>query len=284
MNIIFHKNSTIYKTLTPLSIAAKVVMFSGLPGVGKSLYVNQFYLMAQQNGRKVSVIQWDMARKAFETPEILARYPLGDGLTHNGVLIAVGVWLVEAVKNWLEEHPNSDDLLLIEAPLLGNRFIELAKIAADNDLETFLKSDKFQVIVPIPSKKLRESIEKARAKDVPDDVKVWTGAKPSVMLMLWKMVCGIANQLGKNIDMNGQPPYDPSVYQFVFEHVLKHRHFIPLHVDKIYDIAVGSEDELHNLSSLKADPCVANQYATSISQKYPNDTALNEVVNNWFNT
>jgi hypothetical protein len=284
MKLLFHKNSQLYKTFDNCSKSAKIVMFSGLPGVGKSLYIHQFHQIAQQNERKITVIQWDMARKAFETPEILARYPLGDGLTHKGVLVAVGLWVMDVVKNWLEMHPNSEDLLLVEAPLLGNRFIELVKIAPDASLENILKSEKFQVIVPIPSKKLRHAIEKARAKDLSDTATTWTGAKPSVMLLLWKMVCIIANQLGKNIDLSGQPPYDPAIYQFVFEKVLQHRHFTPLHIDKIYTIEVGSEDELHNLGSLKATADAANQYVKTVNEKYPTDADLERVVNNWFRT
>lgn len=286
MTLLFSKNSTLYKTLDPLSKNAKIIMISGLPGVGKSLYINQLHHISKLNGRNITVIQWDMARKAFETPEILARYPLGDGLTHKGVLLAVGLWVLDAVKEWTETHPDKHDLLLIEAPLLGNRFIELAKIAPDAALESVLKSDKFQVVVPIPSKKLRDNIEKARAKDVPDDVKVWAGAKPSVMLLLWKMVCQIATELGyeKPIDLSVQPPYDPSVYQFVYGKILKHRHFTPLLVDKVFKFELDSEDELHNLGSLKATAEAANNYADRISEKYPTDADIEARIKEWFST
>jgi hypothetical protein len=284
MNLLFHKNSRIFKTLNQHAKLAKVVMFSGLPGVGKSLYVNQFYQIAQANGKNITVIQWDMARKAFETPEILAKYPLGDGLTHNGVLISIGLWIIDVLKKWLIENTNKNALLLIEAPLLGNRFIELAKIVEDYEVEKFLKSPEFQVIVPIPSKKLRKEIEVARAKDLSENATVWTGAKPSVMLMLWKMVCGIANKLGKNITLEGQPLYDPIIYEFVFSKVLKNRHFITLYISKFYPVSIESEDELHGLGSLKAQPNEANNYVEIISHKYPTIEELAKIVDNWYDT
>jgi len=52
-------NSPIYQALEKAANTAKVVVFSGLPGVGKSLYINQFQLIAETKGKKVSVIQWD---------------------------------------------------------------------------------------------------------------------------------------------------------------------------------------------------------------------------------
>ena len=38
------------------------------------------------------------------------------------------------------------------------------------------------------------------------------------------------NEFGRNIPMDGQPPYDPEVYEFVFAKILKYRHFVPLQI------------------------------------------------------
>ena len=275
-------SSAVYQALQKSAQSAKAVVFSGLPGVGKSLYINQFQLIAKAEGRKVTVIQWDIARKAFEIPSIAARYPMGEGVVHNGVKLSTGKWMLATVKEWLAKHEKNNQLLLIEAPLVGHRFIELAKIQDDTVLETFLKSEAFQVIAPIPSKEVREKIEADRRAQISEDAKTWVGAKPSVMLMLWKMICGIANEFGRNIPMNGQPAYDPEVYEFVFGRILKHRHFLPLHIDEIYKVDVADEKELHNTGSLAADEKTATYFSELVAKEYPTDDNLDAVVAEWY--
>ncbi len=276
--------SSVYQALTNAAKTAKAVIFSGLPGVGKSLYINQFQIIAAAAGKKVTVIQWDIARKSFETKEIATRFPMGPGIVHNGVKLSIGKWLIDTVKTWLVNHPTNTDLLLIEAPLVGHRFIELATIQADEALESFFNSKAFQILVPIPSKKVRLKIEADRSAQVAEDAKVWTGAKPSVMLMLWKMICGIANEFGRNIPMEGQPAYDPEVYAFVFGKILQHRHFTPLEIDEIYPISIENEADLHNTGSLAASDQVANEYAELIAAQYPNLADIDAVVDDWYLT
>ena len=111
--------SPVFQTLKKAAESATAVVFSGLPGVGKSLYINQFQIIAAAVNRKVTVIQWDVARKAFETPAIAVRYPMGDGTVHNGVKLSVGKWLIATIEDWLAESTSDADLLLIEAPLIG---------------------------------------------------------------------------------------------------------------------------------------------------------------------
>ncbi len=274
-------SSLVYKSLEQAAITAKGLVFSGLPGVGKSLYINQFQKIAAAAGRNVTVIQWDIARKAFETPEIAKHFPMGDGVVHNGLKLSVGKWLLNTIKDWLSTN-KKEDLLLIEAPLVGHRFVELAKIQEDPILEEFFKSESFQIIAPIPSKKVRAKIEADRAAQIAEDAKVWSGAKPSVMLMLWKMICGIANEFGRNIPMDGQPPYDPEIYEFVFGEILKHRHFVPLHIDEVFDVNITDEKELHNTGSLAADAATANQLAKDILEKYPTSKSVDEIVDTWY--
>lgn len=281
---IIPETSPVFQSLKKAALSAKAVVFSGLPGVGKSLYINQFKNIAAAEGRSITVIQWDVARKAFETPEISARFPMGEGVVHNGVKLSVGLWLLDTIKKWLERHNQNEDLLLIEAPLVGHRFIEIAKIQEDDSLEQFFKSEQFQVICPIPSKSVRAKIEADRAAQVAEDAKVWTGAKPSVMLMLWKMICGIANEFGRKIPMDSQPPYDPEVCEFVFGKVLKHRHFIPLHVDEVFEVNIEDEKDLHNTGSLAADVPSANHFAKLIMEAHPSDETIDAVVKDWYLT
>lgn len=281
---IIPENSSVFQQLAQVAKAAKVVALSGLPGTGKSLYMNQFKQIAESLGKTVTVIQWDVARKAFETPEIFARYPMGDGVVHNGVKLSVGYWLMDTLKTWLEENESPQMQLLIEAPLVGHRFIELAQIQADKQLESFLQTDDFQMIVPIPSTEVRAKIEADRRAQLADDATTWMGAKPVVMLQLWKMICGIANKFGRAISMEGQPAYDPEICAFVFAEILKNRHFVPLHINEVFDVSITNEHDLHQLNSLSADTNLANAYMQYTAKKYPTNEALNQVVNAWYLT
>ena len=279
---IIPSTSPIYNRLKAVAKDAKGVVFSGLPGVGKSLYINEFKRIATAIGRDITVIQWDIARKSFETPAIAQHFPMGDGVVHNGVKLSAGKWLLATIKNWLITHTEEKDLLLIEAPLVGHRFIELAQIQNDPILENFFNSESFQMIAPIPSKQVRAKIEADRAAQISEDAQVWTGAKPSVMLMLWKRICGIANEFGKDLPMEGQPPYDPAIYEFVFSKILKNRHFIPLYIDEVFEVKIKDETELHNTGSLAADAETANRIAQSVLKEYPSTEAIDAVVAGWY--
>ena len=79
--------SPVFQQLGKLAADQQVVIFSGLPGVGKSLYIREFQLIAKSHNRPVDIIQWDVARKAFETEEILTHFPMGEGTVHNGCLL-----------------------------------------------------------------------------------------------------------------------------------------------------------------------------------------------------
>ena len=272
--------SPTYKTLAKAAKECRVVVFSGLPGVGKSLYINQFHAIASTYNRRIDLIQWDIARKAFETPHIAELYPMGDGVVHNGLKLTAGLWLEETVAKWAGS-PESD-LLLIEAPLVGHRFIELAKQSDASPIEAFLSSHQCQFIVPIPSIDVRKRIEEARKVDVSEDAKTWVGAKPSVMLQLWKMICGIANEYGADICMEGQPPYDPKIYDMVFSRILQHRNYVPLHVDEVFQIDISGEDELHALESMSASEEEANRFADLIDTTYPTNQSIDAVVDVWY--
>ena len=281
---IIPKSHKIHQDFRQLIQDRKLVVFSGLPGVGKSLYINEFYRIAQSMNVSVDLVQWDVARKAFETDLINTHYPMGDGIVHNGLKLIAGEWLMQFIKIWLSENENSARLLLVEAPLVGHRFIELVKPIEDTYLETFLKSDQTVVVMPIPTKKVRKAIEEARAKQVNEDAKVWFGAKPSVMQMLWNMTCDIAIELGYDLAKNDHYNYDPDIYIWVFQKILKHRHFTPLIIDTLFDVPSDNEQSLHSLSSFKASDAEANEIGEEVISKYPGAEEIDRIVDNWYNT
>src|SRR3954471_19004712 len=94
------QDSELYRRLYAAAVERRCVFFAGLPGVGKSLLLQQLSLIAHEAGRKVSLLQWDVARGSFETPEILARFPEVDGVTHAVIRKAAGLWARGAVATW----------------------------------------------------------------------------------------------------------------------------------------------------------------------------------------
>ncbi|NNE26739.1 MAG: hypothetical protein HKN09_07835 [Saprospiraceae bacterium] len=280
MNVI-PQSSPIYTTLNELAENAQIVVFSGLPGIGKSLYINAFYALAKQHKRSITVVQWDQARKAFETDDILRRFPMGDGTVHNGFKLMAGEYIKNKILSWTK-HANSADLLLIEAPLVGHRFIEIVEQSDIEELEAALASEKCRIIVPIPSKEVRRKIEEARAAQVDDNAKVWIGAKPSVLKMLWNMVYDIAIEFGAELEEQENPPYDPEVVEFVFSKVCKHRNFVPLHVDEVFEVPEQSEAELHSLESEMPSKEEVNTYFNFVNERFDSDDQIDQYVNSWY--
>ena len=131
-HIILPKKGEIYSILNTAALEAKVVCFTGLPGVGKSLYVQQFAYLALQANRRISILQWDGARLGFETDEVLKVYPEIDGVTHAGIRKSCGLWSRKAVKDWYDLHKDDSEVLILEAPLVGNRLVELGKFFEDD--------------------------------------------------------------------------------------------------------------------------------------------------------
>ena len=95
--MIIPKDHHLYNQFKQLIEDKRLVVFSGLPGVGKSLYINEFFRLAQELNVPIDLIQWDVARKAFETDLITERFPMGDGLVHNGLKLIAGEWLIRFV-------------------------------------------------------------------------------------------------------------------------------------------------------------------------------------------
>jgi len=108
-----------------------MVFFAGLPGTGKSLLAHQLAHLASGAGRRIHLLQWDVARPVFEAAPAGRRYPLVDGVTHAVIRKAAGLWVRHAVAGWSERHRGPEPLLVGETPLVGNRFVELAQQADD---------------------------------------------------------------------------------------------------------------------------------------------------------
>ena len=119
------------RRLHALASGARLVFFAGLPGTGKSLLVHQLAHLAQGAGRTVHLLQWDTARPRFEASPAGARYPVIAGVTQGVIRKAVGLWVRRAVLEWAAGHAAAEHLLIGETPLVGNRFVELARVEDD---------------------------------------------------------------------------------------------------------------------------------------------------------
>lgn len=217
--LLLKPNSLIYQTFADLIDRADRVFFAGLPGVGKSLLLQQLTLMAQDAGRRAHLLQWDTVRPAFERP----KYPLQDGATHPMVIKAVGLWLRPALLDWDKAHPKPASLLIGEAPLIGGRLMEIARPCND-DAEAMLRDEGTRFVVPVPSKEVRAVIETNRERTIarPRHPNETEDAPPDLLRALWQDLHRIAVRL--RLTESAAAPYSPPIYAAVYRHLLQHRH------------------------------------------------------------
>ena len=270
-------DSALYDALHNAAAERRCVFLAGLPGVGKSLLLQQISLIAEEIGRRVHLLQWDVARGPFETPEILARYPEVDGVTHAVIRKAAGLWAREAVGAWQQHHPDPTDLLIGEVPLIGNRLIELVQ-RRDDAVEPLLASERTLFLIPVPSRAVREVIEAARVREMASPIheRERANAVPSLMQSLWEEIAMVARELGVSptpqypttlpwgpsiptapcagegepARIGGEGGFDPEVYAGVYARLLRHRHAARLDVTTTLPVqasvyaALGSVHEL----------------------------------------
>ena len=221
--LILAPDSAIYHYLSRLIEDADRVFFAGLPGVGKSLLLQQLTLMARAAGRSVALLQWDVARQPFETP----RYPLANGATHPLVIRATGAWLRGALVEW------DGDMLIGEVPLNGGRFMEIAR-PADDGSEALLRHSRTQFLIPVPSIEVRALIESRRERSIaaPKHANEAHDAPPDLLRALWQEVYQVAVALDLAPATPGDAPYAPQVYAAVYRHLLRHRQAQVLPIDE----------------------------------------------------
>jgi hypothetical protein len=212
---------------------ARIVAFCGIPGVGKSLLLREQLTLAHAAGRRVTRLQWDVARQAFEIPEILSRYPEIDGSTHVTIRRAVGLWVRDAIADWNERRPGLNELLLIEAPLVAGRMTELASPLADR-AEPLLTAATTQFFVPTPTRGVRRAIERARRAEMldPRHARDAANAPPELVDALWQEVARAAARL-RLADSSPGAGYSPGLYYAVYASLLRHRRVTSLPIERV---------------------------------------------------
>ncbi|MEH6445061.1 MAG: hypothetical protein V7784_14285 [Oceanospirillaceae bacterium] len=278
--VIFGAQSSIQRELST-ALDKRIVLFAGLSGVGKSLYIQQFAKMAAQQGRIVHLLQWDVTREAFQTEEILQKYPEIEGVTHSMIRKAVGLWARKGIAQWHQKYSDEKHILIGELPLIGNRLIEIVQ-RIDDAVEPFLASDQVQFFIPVPSQSVRQYIVNCRAQSIanPSHEREALDAPPSVVDSMWQQSKTLALSLGIKAE-GDSPDYDPHLYLGAYQHLLQHRHTNALLIDEV----LPTQDSVYELeaiaSEINADAAQVQQIFAQLEARY----SLEEVetmTDNWY--
>jgi len=260
-----------------------MVFVAGLPGTGKSLVVNQLVHIAARAGRDVHLLQWDVARPPFETSDAGRRYPQVNGVTHAVVRKATGLWARGALAVWDARHPAPEHLLIAETPFVGNRFVELAQ-RLDDRAEVLLTAASCRFAIAVPSREVRRFIEaeRERRSASPRHPREREDAPPRVLRDLWRELVSIETPDTSDVPA---PPYDPLLYQRVYERVLRHRPrevlaqdvILPTATMSVYDFDIPTSDLVP--TELEADA-----FVHEVERRYPDLTVLDAEVARWWET
>jgi hypothetical protein len=252
--LILPAGSRAHRMLSEAVGNCKAIFFAGLPGVGKSLLLQQTALLAHAAGRTLHLLQWDVARQGFETPGILARYPEVEGTTHAAIRRAAGFWVRDAVARWAAAHAGDDALLLGEAPFVGNRLIELARREADA-AESFLAARSTLFIIPAPTLAVRRAIQAMREREIeqPRHVRETANAPPNVLTLLMQELRAAGAALGVP-GVRSEGDYDPEVYTAVYSWLLEHRHARALAIDECWPVVASPYDLDVGVTELQPTP------------------------------
>jgi hypothetical protein len=277
----------------------RMVFFAGLPGTGKSLLVHQLAHLAGGSGRRIHLLQWDVARPAFEASPAGRGYPLADGVTHAVIRKAAGLWVRHAIHEWNERHPAPEHLLVGETPFVGNRFVELAQ-RLDDRTEVLLAAPSSRFVIAVPSAEVRRFLEAERERRAasPLHPREREDAPPQLLRDLWRDLAALARRLGitapaappavgpdkpgRVVD-DGLVPYDPDIYRQVYETVLRHRNvevvtldtILPTEQLSVYDFAVKPPD----LAPTEAE---ADEFIREVERRYGDLSVLEREILQWW--
>jgi hypothetical protein len=283
--IVLARDSELFRRLHAAATERRCVFFAGLPGVGKSLLLQQLSLIADEAGRRGSLLQWDVARGPFETPEILARYPEVAGVTHAAIRKAAGLWARGAVEVWDQSHPDRQEILIGEVPLIGNRLIELVQRRSDA-VERLLAGEGTLFLIPVPSREVRRTIEAARVREMADPAheRERANALPSLVQGFWEEISGLARLLGveesptpnpfpmhEGGERANQPTrgagFDPDLYAGVYERLLRHRRVERLDVTSVLPVQGSVYDALEGVTDLMPSPDEVAQVMAEVERQ-----------------
>ncbi len=227
-------------------------------------------------------MRWDTGLAAFQTEDILGKYPdVSDG-THPLIRRAAGLWGRRALARWLEETTDPNDMIVGEIPIIGNRFSEFVQARPDQ-VEQALASEETTFIYPVPTKNLRANLEAIRRSTFanprhPDEAR---DAPPSTMEQAWRLTCVKAAELGLISEADIHSPYEEMIYVRFFEHLLQHRNAIRIGVDTIFSNAGSAHDLDANVLELSASSDEVKCAIAEVETTFSAEEAARE-VENWY--
>ena len=282
--LVVRADPRLYDQLRRLAGDRRMVFFAGLPGTGKSLLLHQLAHLAETAGRVVHLLRWDVARPVFEASGPARPYPSVDGVTHAVIRKALGLWVRRAVAGWDRRHPEPGHLLIGETPLVGHRFVELAR-RLDDAAEAVLGAASACFAIPVPSRETRGFLEGERERRAarPLHEQEREDAPAPVVRDLWRQIVAVAPSLGLPAPPVQDAPYDPALYQGVYERVLRHRHTevvplatrLPTAALSVHDFAVPRRD-------LAPDRDEVPGFIREIETRYPDPEALEREIDRWY--
>ena len=263
----------------------RIVFLTGLPGVGKSLLLNQLAHLAHFSGHQVYLLQWDILRDAFMTDRIASLFPDTDGITHSVIRRAAGLWVRQAVAQWHQKHLGEKSILIGEAPLIGNRLLELV-LPRNDAAESILLEKSTRFVLPIPSRRIRRLMETARQTSItnPRNSRELNDAAPEVLKALWRELIRAAMALNIPTPPKGSDEdYDPRIYESVYLQVLKHRRYeitrlnitLSTHSRSVYTFNMPVEELIPNASEV-------SHSIEEVEHTYPNLHSLEQEMEEWY--
>ena len=284
-NIIIPPASQLYKMLNRLVDSQRIVFLTGLPGVGKSLLLNQLAHLAHFSGHQIYLLQWDVLRNAFMTDRIASLFPDTDGITHSVIRRAAGLWVRQAVAQWHQKHLGEKSILIGEAPLIGNRLLELV-LPRNDAAESILLEKSTRFVLPIPSRRIRRIMETARQTSIrnPRDSRELNDAAPEVLKALWGELIRAAIALNIPTPPKGSDEnYDPRIYESVYSQVLKHRR----HEVTRLNIILSTRGQSVYTFNMPVQDLIPNAREVShsieeVEHSYPNLYRLEQEMEEWY--
>jgi hypothetical protein len=271
-----------------LAGGCRMVFVAGLPGTGKSLVIRELARAAQAAGRTVFTLQWDVARPVFEAAPAGHRYPLADGVTHPVIRKAAGLWVRGAVASWHSAHRAARHLLIGEVPLVGGRFIELARSAPDA-AEPLLAAGSCRFLIPVPSREVRAFIEAERERRMaePRHPREREDAPAHVLKGLWDDLVGVSRVLSLSEDPEreggaGVMAYDPAIYEAVYRRVLAHRQADTLPLTRVLPVAGLSVYDLSATADLVPSSEDVARSIRTVEAAYPDPRRLTAEMQHWY--
>lgn len=269
---VFDPESDTSRLLHEVAREARCAVICGLPAAGKSLFLRELSVIARQYQRTIHALRWDVSRQAFDRPEFLARFPEIQNATHPVLRRAAGLWVRKAVAAWFRRNSQPAHLLLIEAPLVGGRFVELAGRETD-EAEESLAGEATRFLVLVPSREVRNAVELARARESsrPTHALNAKDAPPPLVNALWEDLLEAARALKILHESSHLGEYSPDIYGAVYAKVLRARHVTLVPVSQIvslpgsaHAIAGGILDVIP--SSSEVDECMSKTEAYGVEE------------------